>query len=139
MGDAAEFIALGAGTLQVCTAVMHYGLPHRRGPDRRNSRPGWMSRGIAPWPGVRGRALPRARKWEELDSQLHLLLTSIRQMHQVRLCWTACEDGAHQRSGAWRATMAAGGRVIEESMRWVQSLRSGLPGAGVHYDAARAE
>ena len=33
--DAAEFIALGAGTVQVCTAAMHLRLQDRRGHDRR--------------------------------------------------------------------------------------------------------
>ncbi len=33
--DAAQFLLLGASSLQVCTAVMHYGLPDHRRPVRR--------------------------------------------------------------------------------------------------------
>ena len=45
--DAAEFILLGCGTVQVCTAAMHYGYPHRRGHDRRPCRTGCDEKGFA--------------------------------------------------------------------------------------------
>src|SRR6266487_3875855 len=94
--DAAEFIALGAGTLQVCTAVMHYGF--RIVEDLIDGLSNWMDeRGHRSLADIRGRALPRVTKWEELDLNYHLL-AHIDQDKCIKceLCWTACEDGAHQ-------------------------------------------
>src|SRR5207247_8385231 len=69
--DAAEFIALGAGTLQVCTAVMHYGF--RIVEDLIDGLSNWMDeRGHRTLADVRGRALPRGTKWEE--PELHYIL-----------------------------------------------------------------
>src|SRR6266566_4556910 len=94
--DAAEFIALGAGTLQVCTAVMHYGF--RIVEDLIDGLSNWMDeRGHRSLADIRGRALPRVAKWEDLDLNYHLL-AHIDQEKCIKceLCWTACEDGAHQ-------------------------------------------
>jgi len=94
--DAAEFITLGAGTLQVCTAVMHYGF--RIVEDLIDGLSNWMDeRGFRSLDDIRGRALPRVTKWEELDLNYHLL-AHIDQEKCIKceLCWTACEDGAHQ-------------------------------------------
>jgi len=94
--DAAEFIALGAGTLQVCTAVMHYGF--RIVEDLIDGLSNWMDeRGHRTIADIRGRALPKVTKWEELDLNYHLL-AHIDQDKCIKceLCWTACEDGAHQ-------------------------------------------
>ena len=94
--DAAEFVALGAGTLQVCTAVMHYGF--RIVEDLIDGLSNWMDeRGHHALADVRGRALPNVVKWEDLDLNYHLIAridqdTCI----NCELCWTACEDGAHQ-------------------------------------------
>src|SRR5438552_3676189 len=94
--DAAEFIALGAGTLQVCTAVMHYGF--RIVEDLIDGLSNWMDeRGHRSVADIRGRALPKVTKWEELERNYHLL-AHIDQDKCIKceLCWTACEDGAHQ-------------------------------------------
>ncbi len=94
--DAAEFIALGAGSLQVCTAVMHYGF--RIVEDLIDGLSNWMDeRGHRSLADIRGRALPRVAKWEDLDLNYHLL-AHIDQEKCIKceLCWTACEDGAHQ-------------------------------------------
>jgi len=94
--DAAEFIALGAGTLQVCTAVMHYGF--RIIEDLIDGLSNWMDeRGHRTIADIRGRALPRVAKWEDLDLNYHLLAHIDQdKCIQCELCWTACEDGAHQ-------------------------------------------
>jgi dihydropyrimidine dehydrogenase (NAD+) subunit PreA len=109
--DAAEFIALGAGTLQVCTAVMHYGF--RIVEDLIDGLSNWMDerghRGLA---DVRGRALPNVVKWEDLDLNYHLI-ARIDQDTCIKceLCWTACEDGAHQ--AIRRLPRDNGGPVVE--------------------------
>src|SRR6266550_3195317 len=109
--DAAEFIALGAGTLQVCTAVMHYGF--RIVEDLVDGLSNWMDeRGHRTLADVRGRALPKVTKWEELDLNYHLL-AHIDQDKCIKceLCWTACEDGAHQ--AIRRLARDNGGPVVE--------------------------
>ena len=109
--DAAEFIALGAGSLQVCTAVMHYGF--RIVEDLIDGLSNWMDeKGHRTLADVRGRALPNVAKWEDLDLNYHLL-AHIDQDKCIKceLCWTACEDGAHQ--AIRRLPRANGGRVVE--------------------------
>jgi len=109
--DAAEFIALGAGSLQVCTAVMHYGF--RIVEDLIDGLSTWMDeRGHRTLADVRGRALPRVTTWEELDLNYHLL-AHIDQDKCIKceLCWTACEDGAHQ--AIRRLPRDNGGPVVE--------------------------
>jgi dihydropyrimidine dehydrogenase (NAD+) subunit PreA len=109
--DAAEFIALGAGTLQVCTAVMHYGF--RIVEDLSDGLSNWMDeRGHRTLADIRGRALPRVAKWEDLDLNYHLL-AHIDQDKCIKceLCWTACEDGAHQ--AIRRLARTNGGPVVE--------------------------
>ena len=94
--DGAEFITLGAGTVQVCTAVMHYGF--RIIEDLVDGLVTWMDeRGHRTLDDVRGRAVPKVVKWEDLDLNYHLV-AAIDQDKCIRceLCWTACEDGAHQ-------------------------------------------
>jgi dihydropyrimidine dehydrogenase (NAD+) subunit PreA len=94
--DAAEFIALGSGTVQVCTAAMHYGF--RIVEDLADGLNNWMDdRGYRTLADFRGRAVPNVTKWEDLDLNYHLV-AHIDQDKCIRceLCWTACEDGAHQ-------------------------------------------
>ncbi|HET9709894.1 MAG TPA: NAD-dependent dihydropyrimidine dehydrogenase subunit PreA, partial [Gemmatimonadales bacterium] len=109
--DAAEFIALGAGNLQVCTAVMHYGF--RIIEDLTDGLNTWMDeKGHRTIADVRGRALPNVVKWEDLDLNYHLV-AAIDQETCIgcELCWTACEDGAHQ--AIRRHPRGNGGPVVE--------------------------
>ena len=109
--DAAEFVSLGAGTLQVCTAVMHYGF--RMVEDLIDGLSNWMDeKGHRTLADVRGRALPNVAKWEDLDLNYHLL-AHIDQDKCIKceLCWTACEDGAHQ--AIRRLPRDNGGPVVE--------------------------
>lgn len=109
--DAAEFVALGAGSLQVCTAVMHYGF--RIIEDLVDGLGTWMDeRGHRTLADVRGRALPNIVKWEDLDLNYHLV-AEIDQAKCIgcELCWTACEDGAHQ--AIRRLPRGNGGPVVE--------------------------
>ena len=109
--DAAEHIALGASTVQVCTAVMHYGF--RIVEDLIDGLSNWMDeRGHRSLADIRGRALPGVAKWEDLDLNYHLL-AHIDQDKCIKceLCWTACEDGAHQ--AIRRLPRENGGPVVE--------------------------
>ena len=94
--DAAEFIALGAATVQVCTAAMHYGF--RIVEDLTDGLSNWMDeRGYRTLEEIQGRAVQNVTKWEHLDLNYHTV-AAIDQEKCIRceLCWTACEDGAHQ-------------------------------------------
>ena len=94
--DAAEFIALGSKTVQVCTAAMHYGF--RIVEDLADGLSNWMDeQGYRTIEDFRGRAVPNVTKWEDLDLNYHLV-AAIDQDKCIgcELCWTACEDGAHQ-------------------------------------------
>ncbi|MFN2399943.1 MAG: NAD-dependent dihydropyrimidine dehydrogenase subunit PreA [Gemmatimonadaceae bacterium] len=109
--DAAEFIALGAGTVQVCTAVMHYGF--RIVDDLIDGLSSWMDdRGHRNLHGLMGRALPKVVKWEQLDLNYHII-AEINQEKCIKceLCWAACEDGAHQ--AILRLPRESGGPVVE--------------------------
>jgi dihydropyrimidine dehydrogenase (NAD+) subunit PreA len=108
--DAAEFVSLGATTLQVCTAVMHYGF--RMVEDLADGLSNWMDEhGYKSLDEVRGRALPNVVKWEDLDLNYHLIATiDYGKCIECGLCWTACEDGAHQ---AIRRNPRGNGPLVE--------------------------
>jgi dihydropyrimidine dehydrogenase (NAD+) subunit PreA len=94
--DAAEFIALGCTTVQVCTAVMHYGF--RIVEDMIDGLSNYLDdKGLGSVDELRGRALPRVKKWEELDLN-YKIIASVDQDKCIGcgLCYVACEDGAHQ-------------------------------------------
>jgi len=108
--DAAEFILLGAGSLQACTAPMHYGF--RIVEDMIDGLGRWMdSKGYANIESFRGLSLPRVTDWQHLDLNFKIVAridtdTCI----GCQLCYTACWDGAHQCihvDGAAKPEMAA--------------------------------
>jgi dihydropyrimidine dehydrogenase (NAD+) subunit PreA len=108
--DAAEFVALGATSLQVCTAVMHFGF--RIVEDLADGLSNWLDdHGYTSLEQVRGRALPNVVKWEDLDMNYHLVASiDYDKCIECELCWTACEDGAHQ---AIRRYPRGNGKVVE--------------------------
>ena len=94
--DAAEFIALGAGNVQVCTAAMHHGF--RIVEDMIDGLSNWMdTKGYANIEAFRGRASANYVHWEDLN----LNWRSIARIDQdlcigCGLCFIACEDTSHQ-------------------------------------------
>ena len=94
--DAAEFISLGAGTVQVCTAAMHYGF--RIVEDMISGLSNWMdSKGYARIDAFRGRAIANVTDWQYLNLNYDIK-ARIDQDKCIRcgLCHIACEDTAHQ-------------------------------------------
>ena len=94
--DAAEFLALGATTVQVCTAVMHYG--YRIVEDMIDGLSNYLdAKGFASARDFVGVSAPRVTDWGNLDLNYK---TVARIDHakciQCNLCHVACEDGAHQ-------------------------------------------
>ncbi|MBI2605814.1 MAG: NAD-dependent dihydropyrimidine dehydrogenase subunit PreA [Deltaproteobacteria bacterium] len=94
--DAVEFMMLGAGTVQVCTAVMHYG--YRIVEDMIQGMSDYMdAKGFRSTSELVGRAIPNYTDWGSLNRR-HTLLAKIHQEHCIgcNLCVVACDDGGHQ-------------------------------------------
>jgi dihydropyrimidine dehydrogenase (NAD+) subunit PreA len=94
--EAAEFLLLGCGTVQVCTAVMHYG--YRIVEDMIDGLANWMDeKGFATIEDFRGRSLPRVTEWKHLDLNYKIVARVDRaKCIGCELCYVACWDGAHQ-------------------------------------------
>ncbi len=94
--DAAEFIALGATSVQVCTAIMHYGF--RIVEDMIDGLSGYLdAKGFKNLAGLRGKAVPMVQKWESLDlNYKRIARINYDKCIGCNLCYIACEDGAHQ-------------------------------------------
>ncbi len=94
--DAAEFLLLGASSLQVCTAVMHYGF--RIIEDLCDGLANWMdTKGFASIEEVRGKALHRISDFKNFD----LAFRAVARINpevciKCNLCYVACNDTAHQ-------------------------------------------
>lgn len=94
--DAAEFILLGATSVQVCTAVMHYGF--RIIDDMVEGLTNWMEeKGYRSLDDIRGKSLKCIADFGDLNL---LCKTTARieesKCIQCNLCYIACEDSAHQ-------------------------------------------
>src|SRR5271155_265849 len=94
--DAAEFFLLGCGTVQVCTAAMHYG--YRIVEDMIEGLEVWMrEKGFASIEDFRGLSLPRVTEWKYLNLN-YKIVARIDEAKCIGcdLCYIACWDGAHQ-------------------------------------------
>src|SRR5499427_9504685 len=94
--DAVEFLLLGCSTVQVCTAVMHYG--YRIVEDMIDGLEAYLDeKGMRSVRELVGRGLPNVTKWEELDLN-YKIVAHVDQQKCIGcgLCYVACNDGAHQ-------------------------------------------
>jgi dihydropyrimidine dehydrogenase (NAD+) subunit PreA len=94
--DAAEFILLGCGTIQVCTAAMHYG--YRIVEDMSDGLENWMrDKGFDSIEDFRGRSASKVTDWNHLNLNFKIV-ARIREEQCIgcELCYIACWDGAHQ-------------------------------------------
>ena len=107
--DAAEFLLLGCSTVQVCTAVMHYG--YRIVEDMIDGLSNWMrEKSFSRIEDFQGLALPRVQEWKHLNLNYKI----VARIHEEKcigcaLCYTACWDGAHQCIHMDRASGSANG------------------------------
>jgi dihydropyrimidine dehydrogenase (NAD+) subunit PreA len=94
--DAAEFIALGATSVQVCTAVMHHG--YRIIEDLIEGLNDYLdAKGMKSVNELRGKAVPAYTEWGELDLNYNLKARiNAETCIGCNLCHVACMDGAHQ-------------------------------------------
>jgi len=94
--DAVEFMLLGASSVQVCTAVMHWGF--RIVEDMIDGMSNWMDdKGFLSVNDFIGKSLPRISAFGDFD----LGFQSVAEINQSKciqcnLCFIACNDAAHQ-------------------------------------------
>ena len=94
--DAAEFLALGAGTVQVCTAAMTYGF--RIVQEMISGLSDYMdAKGFAAVDELVGRAVPNVTDWQYLNLN-YVTKAVIDQDLCIKCgrCYAACEDTSHQ-------------------------------------------
>ncbi len=94
--DAAEYIALGCGNVQVCTAAMVYGF--RIVQDMCDGLSNYMdAHGFARIEDFQGRAVPTVRDWKDLNLN-HIDKAVINQDSCIQCgrCHVVCEDTSHQ-------------------------------------------
>jgi dihydropyrimidine dehydrogenase (NAD+) subunit PreA len=110
--DALDFLLLGASSIQVCTAAMHYGF--KIVDDMILGLEEWMrDKGYSRIDEFVGKALPNYKEWGDLNLNFKIVAeidpgTCI----ECQLCYAACEDGAHQCIELPKGTRVP--RVIEE-------------------------
>ena len=131
--DAVEFMLLGASSVQVCTAVMHYGF--RLVEHMISGLEMWMlEKGFSNLGDVIGRSTPLVGGWAELD----LAYKVVAEIDQERcincgVCHVACDEGAHQSITCTRVPeqeFAGPSRNRDHQMSGGTSF---MPGAGAGY------
>ncbi len=94
--DAAEFIALGCGTVQVCTAAMTYGF--KIVTEMAEGLSDWMDeKGYAEIADFQGMAVPNMSDWQHLNLN-YVTKARIDQDSCIKCgrCHIVCEDTSHQ-------------------------------------------
>ncbi len=94
--DAAEFMALGAGNVQVCTAAMTYGFKIVQ--EMISGLSQYMDeKGISSIDEIVGRAVPKVKDWNDLNLN-YVTKAVIDQDSCIKCgrCHIACEDTSHQ-------------------------------------------
>ncbi|MEE9212336.1 MAG: NAD-dependent dihydropyrimidine dehydrogenase subunit PreA [Phycisphaeraceae bacterium] len=118
--DAVEFLLLGATSVQVCTAVMHYGF--RIVEHLISGLEGYMlEKGFDRVADLCGRSAERIKDWSDLDLS-YKVVAEIDQDKCIHcgLCYIACEDGCHQ-------------SINIESIPVAEFLKSNGDGRAEHY------
>ncbi len=132
--DAVEFILLGSSSVQVCTAVMHYGF--RIVEHLISGMQGWMlENNFKKVSDFVGKSVPRIKHWGELDLN-YKVVAQIDQDKCVHcgLCYIACEDGCHQ---SIKIEQQPVDEFLSNNRHRADVLKSGgitvVPGAGDDY------
>ncbi|MDB6179215.1 NAD-dependent dihydropyrimidine dehydrogenase subunit PreA [Paracoccus sp. Z330] len=104
--DAAEFMALGAGNVQVCTAAMTYGFKVVQ--EMISGLRDYLDRHEMALSDLIGRAVPNVTDWNQLNLN-YVTKAVIDQDECIKCgrCYAACEDTSHQ------AIAMQPGRVFE--------------------------
>jgi len=94
--DAVEFMALGAGNVQVCTAAMTYGFKIVQ--EMISGLSQYMDeKGIEKVSDIVGQAVPKAKNWQDLNLN-YVTKAVIDQDKCIKCgrCYISCEDTSHQ-------------------------------------------
>ena len=105
--DAAEYMSLGCGNVQVCTAAMTYGF--KIVSEMKAGMSDWMDqKGYTSVTDFIGSALPNVTDWQHLNLN-YVAKAKIDQDSCIKCgrCYAACEDTSHQ------AISISEGRVFE--------------------------
>jgi dihydropyrimidine dehydrogenase (NAD+) subunit PreA len=136
--DAAEFIALGSTSVQVCTAVMHHGF--RIVEDMIEGLSDFLdSRGMKSVNELRGLAIPQYQEWGELDLSYKVVARiDVDKCIGCQACYVACLDGSHQcihlPGRTEEQARAAGHTVVPLHVpERPVTARGGIPGARVPF------
>jgi dihydropyrimidine dehydrogenase (NAD+) subunit PreA len=143
--DAVEFLLLGATSVQVCTAVMHYG--YRIVEDMTAGLANYLdAKGLGSVMDLVGRSTSRVKDWGELDLN-HKVVARVHRYMCVHcnLCYVACMDGAHQcidleadPDGALDATALTGHGGKGASARAIAGWNARNAGTGLQATARSA-
>ena len=112
--DAAEFLAIGAENVQVCTAAMHRGFKIVE--DMIDGLSNWMDgKGYRTLADFQGAAVGNYVEWDDLDMNYEI----VARIHQdlcikCGLCHITCEDTSHQSIAALRVDGERRYEVIDE-------------------------
>ncbi len=113
--DAVEFFLLGAGSIQICTAIMHHGFGIIK--KLINGMEKYMiEKDFKSINEITGKALPNITNWEDLNLK-HRVVAEIDKdkCTGCQLCYTACEDGAYQSIALSDDPEDKTPRIIEEN------------------------
>ena len=136
--EAAEFLLLGCQSIQVCTAVMHYG--YRIVEDMIDGLSRWMDqKGFGTLDGLRGQSLGRVVDWKHLDLNYKI----VARIHPEKcigcsLCYIACWDGAHQCIHLDRAEPGNGRPAPEQVEAASRQARTCTPAPRLDWSEQRA-
>jgi len=94
--DAVEFMLLGATSVQVCTAAMHYGFRIVR--DMIDGLEDYLrDKSLSSAMELVGKSVDRVEDWGNLDLNYKIIAQiDAEKCIGCNLCYIACEDGAHQ-------------------------------------------
>mgnify|MGYP003658227277 FL=1 len=94
--DAAEFIALGSGSVQVCTAAMLNGF--RIVEEMKDGLSRWMAeKGYDSIEAFSRKAIPQTTDWKHLDINFKTIAKIDQDLCiECGRCYIACEDTSHQ-------------------------------------------
>ncbi|MGP1398017.1 MAG: NAD-dependent dihydropyrimidine dehydrogenase subunit PreA [Inquilinaceae bacterium] len=100
--DAAEYMALGGGNVQVCTAAMAHGFKIVE--DMASGLANWMDeKGYATLADFQGLAVPNFVEWQDLNMNFKTIAHIDQDLCiQCGKCYVVCEDTSHQSIAALR-------------------------------------
>ena len=113
--DAVEHMLLGASTVQVCTAAMHYGFGIVR--EMISGLSDYMDeKSFQKLDDLIGKSVSTVENWEHLNLN-YKIIASIDEEKCIgcQLCYIACEDGAHQAIGLSNDETNRKPHIIEEN------------------------